>query len=266
MTCAGARWLTAGALALGLATCACSGAEAERQARADKADLHCKLATNYWHAGNIELAVRELVEALNADEAHPDAHYLYGVIFFGQKNFDEATEHFRRALAGRANFFAARNILGVTYMELERWPEAIQTLTPLLKEPTYTTQYLTYNNLGWAHARSGDLRQADKHLRMAVFLNPKMCNAWRNLGLVAMQQRDFRAAVEDFTEATTRCPNYAELHLQRAEALDADGQATAADQALRKCADLAGDTALGRRCRSHMRSGGAAGGGVHAAL
>ena len=149
---------------------------------------------------------------------------------------------------------------------LERWPEAIATLTPLLKEPTYTTQYLTYNNLGWAHARAGDLRQADKHLRMAVFLNPKMCNAWRNLGVVAMQGRDYRSAVEHFTEATNRCPSYAELHMQRAEALDADGQVTPAEQSFRKCMELAGDTALGRRCRAHLRVGNAAHGGLHAAL
>ena len=74
---AAASWTTVGAMALTLATCACSGAEVERQARFDKAELHCKLATNYWHAGNIELAIRELVEALAAEfqpEKYKDAY------------------------------------------------------------------------------------------------------------------------------------------------------------------------------------------------
>ena len=250
-----ARHSAAAAIAvLALLGGACSAAEVERNQREEKADFHHKLANGYFHNSNVDLAIRELVTALAYSDSHPDSRYLYGFILFGRKRFEEASEHFRRALLARPPFFAARNHLGATYLELERWYDAIVTLEPLLKEPTYTTQYLVYNNLGWAYFKQGDLRQADKHLRMAVFLNPKFCNAWRNLGLLALAQRDTRGAVEHFTEAVGRCPTYAELHLQRGEALDADRRQAEADVAFRRCAELAGDTAVGRRCRSRVSS------------
>jgi Tfp pilus assembly protein PilF len=242
------------ALALAVAA-ACSSAEVERKQREEKADFHHKLATGYFHAGNVELAIKELIEALRYDEMHAESRYLYGFVLFGRKRYEEAAEHFRRALQSRPGFFAARNHLGVTYLELERWYDAIVALEPLLKEPTYTTQYLVFNNLGWAYFKQGDLRMADKHLRMAVFLNPKLCNGWRNLGLLAMTQRDYRGAVEQFTEATTRCPQYAELHLQRGEALDADRRADEAMEAFKKCAELSGESQLGRRCKAKLGGG-----------
>lgn len=231
---------------------ACSSAAVEQQQRTDKADLHYKLANNYWHAGNIELAIRELVEALEADDMHADSRYLYGVILFGRKRFEEAVEHLRKALQAKPRFFEAQNQLAVVYIEMGRVAEAVTLLEPLLKEPTYTTPYLVYNNLGLAWQHSGDMAKAEKNFRMSVFLNAKFCQGWRNLGLVAMQQRDYRAAVEHMGEATSRCPNYAELHMQLAEALEADGQAAEANAAFKKCSELAGDSPVGRRCKGRM--------------
>lgn len=244
--------------ALLLAFCllnACSGAELEKQERTEKADYRYNLANGYFQSRNIDLAIREVVASLEIDPENADAHYLYGFILFGRKQFEDAAEHFKRAIATRPKFFAARNHLGATYLEMERWADAVVTLEPLLKEPTYTTQYLVYNNLGWAYLKMNDMRQAEKNLKLSVFLNPKFCQGYRNLGLLAMQQRDYHGAVEQLTEATTRCGNFAELHMQRAEALAADGQLAEAEAEYRKCAELGGDTPLGRRCKARMRQG-----------
>ena len=239
-------------LGMGGALTACSSAEVEAQKRQEKADFHYNLANGYFQNTNIDLAIRELISALDIDEAHAEARYLYGFILFGRKRYEEAAEHFRKALKTKPNFFAARNHLGVTYLELERWYDAIVILEPLLKEPTYTTQYLVYNNLGWAYYKQGDLRLADKNLRMAVFLNQKFCNAYRNLSLVATQQRDYHGAVEQMSEAVQRCPQYAELQLQYGEALAADNQLGPAEAAYKKCLELAGDSSLGRRCKGRI--------------
>ena len=238
-----------------LGAAACSGAEAERKAIEEKADFHYNLAQGYFQSKTIDLAIRELVAALEIDEEHADSRYLYGFIQFGRKQYEEAAENFRRAIAVRPKFFAARNHLGATYLEMERWADAVATLEPLLKEATYTTQYLVYNNLGWAYLKMADLRLAEKNLKLAVFLNPKFCNGYRNLGILALEQRDYKGAVEQATEATTRCPQYADLHLQRGEALVAAGQIAESDAAFRKCAELGGETPLGRRCKARVQRG-----------
>ena len=253
-----------------LATCctavACSSAEVERQQRTEKADFHYRLANGYFHSNSIDLAIRELITALDIDATHPDSRYLYGFLLFGRKRYEEAAEHFRKALQAQPDFYAARNILGATYIELERYFDAIATLEPLVREPRYTTPYHAYNNLGLAYLKQGDLRQADKNFRMAVFVNPKFCQGYRNLGILSMAQRDYAGAVEQMTEATVRCPKYAELHLQRGEALEADRKFDAADAAFKKCAELAGASPVGRRCKARLRNATGGSGWNHATL
>jgi len=230
----------------------CSSADAQRKANTEKADTHHKLAEGYYASRNIDLAIREVLAALELDPTHGDSRYLYGLILFGRMQYEEAAEHFKKALQAKPKLFAARNQLGVTYIELERFHDAVVVLEVLLKEPTYTTPYLTHNNLGLAWWKLKDLRQAEKHFRMAIFLNPKLCNGHRNLGLVAMEQRDYSQAVEHLAEAVQRCPQYAELHLQHGEALEANRRYEDARQAYARCLKLAGETAMGRRCRTRL--------------
>lgn len=234
----------------------CSSAETERKKRVEKADFHYKLALGYFQARNIDLAIRELVRALDFDAAHPDSRYLYGFILFGRKRYEEAALNFRRALERRPRFFAARNHLGVTYLELERYHEAIQTLEPLLKEATYTTPYLPHNNIGWAYLKLGNLRMAEKHLRMAVFLNPKFCLGHRNLGLLAVERRDTTAAIGHLEDATRRCPKFAAAWFKLGEAYSMKQRGADAQAAFRQCASLEGETLLGRRCSARIIGGG----------
>jgi Tfp pilus assembly protein PilF len=252
------RWLRlcgAFLLALSLAAAAgCGSAAAERKQREKKADFHYKLALGYFHESNVDLSIRELVRSFDFDADNADSRYLYGFILDGRKRYEEAASNFRHALSRRASFFAARNHLGVTYLELERYHEAIETLLPLLREATYTTPYLPHNNIGWAYLKQGDLRNAEKHMRMAVFLNPKFCLGHRNLGLLAMERRDFRAAVEHLEAATTRCTAFGAAWMQLAEALIALGppRSHEAQDAFKRCFTLEGDTLIGRRCRARI--------------
>jgi len=233
----------------------CSSAQVEAKKRAKKADFHHKLALGYFNSAKPDLAIRELVKAFEYDDGHADSRYLFGFILFGRKRYEEAASNFRRALKRKPKFFAARNHLGVTYLEMERWADAIVALEPLLKQPTYTTPYLVHNNLGWAYLKQANLRLAGKHLRMAVFINAKFCQGHRNLGLLAVEQRDLSAAVGHFGDAIKRCPKIAEFHFQLGEVLSASNQTARAQQAFRKCRDLAGRTQLGRRCDARVIGG-----------
>jgi Tfp pilus assembly protein PilF len=242
-------WALLAALALG----GCASAEVEKIRRTDKADFHYRLANGYFHTGSIDLSIRELIAALEVEPDHADSRYLYGFILFGRKQFEEAAGHFRKAVQVAPAFYAATNILGATYIELERYHDAIATLEPLTREPRYTTPYHAFNNLGLAYFRQGDLRNADKNFGMSVFYNPKFCQGYRNLALVALGQRDYAKAVDQMGEAVMRCPRYAELHLQQGEAFEANRQFEEADKAFQKCVDLAGETSIGRRCRARLR-------------
>lgn len=243
-------------LILAMANLGCSSSAAELKQREEKAGFHYKLALGYFEGRNIDLSIRELIKAFEMDEGHADSRYLYGFILFGRKRYEEAASNLRKALQRRPKFFAARNHLGVTYLAMERWADAIVALEPLLKEPTYTTPYLAHNNIGWAYLKEGNLRMAEKHLRMSVFVNPRFCQGHRNLSLLAVEQRDLAAAVQHMEEAVRRCPNVAELQFQMGEVLSASSQTERAQAAFGRCAKQAGDTLLGRRCQARLIGGG----------
>ena len=240
------------ALLLALPAVGCSSAQVEADKRVKKATFHYKIALGYLNAKKVDLAIRELVKAFEQDDNHADSRYLYGFILFGRKRYEEAASNCRRALKAKPSFFAARNHLGVTYLQLERWADAVVALEPLLKEPTYTTPYLVHNNLGWAYMKQANLRMAGKHLRMAVFINPKFCQGHRNLGLLAVEQRDLTAAVQHFEDAIGRCPKVAEFHFQLGEVLSASHQTQRAQDAFRTCKKLAGRSLLGSRCAARV--------------
>ena len=63
----------------------CTGAAELRKEREEKADFHYNLANGYFQSKNIDLAIREVITALEVDAEHADAHYLYGFILFGRK-------------------------------------------------------------------------------------------------------------------------------------------------------------------------------------
>ncbi len=249
-------WWVALFMAALMAATACSSSATELKEKRDKADFHYKLALGYFQARNIDLSIRELIKSFEYESSYADSRYLYGFVLFGRKQYEEASANFRTALAERPRFFAARNHLGVTYLALERWQEAIAILKPLLKEPTYTTPYLVHNNIGWAHLKQTDLRQAERHLRMSVFVNPKFCQGHRNLALLAVEQRDLSAAVAHMKDAIERCPKIAEFHFQLGEILTASGLSGDATKAFERCRALAKATVLGRRCGARVASPG----------
>ena len=250
-------WLALVALAGAVTVClgGCGSAAAEQLKRQEQAEFHYKLAVGYFQGKNIDLAIRELVRAFDFDPENAEARYLYGFILFGRKRLEEAAENFRRALVRNPKYFAARNHLGVTYLELERFHEAIEVIEPLLKEPLYTTPYLAHNNIGWAYLRLGNLRNAEKHLRMAVFINPKFCLGFRNLGLLAKEQRDLPQAIRYLEDATRLCPeNFAAAWWELGELLSERDMERAQD-AFRTCRRIEGDSMLGRRCAARIIGG-----------
>jgi len=236
------------AMLAGASVWGCSSADIAEKKRQDKAEYHYKLAAGYFHAHTVDLAIRELMSSFSYDAECANSRYLFGFILFGRKRYEEAVLNFKRALKRKPRFFAARNHLGVTYLELERWQDAIDVLKPLLKEATYTTPYLPYNNIGWAYLKLNQLHQASKHLQMAVFVNPKFCQGHRNLGLLAEKRGDRVGARRHLEAAVRRCPKVATFLFSLGNLYCRTHVAGKAERAYKQCRVISGDSMLGRRC------------------
>lgn len=225
----------------------CSGATVSDDARA-KADYAYRLASNYYADRNIAMTQRELHNALQQDPNHAQALNLRGLVRMGLKDMNGAVADFQHVLKVDPKFQEARNNLGSALIASGRYHEAIEVLRPLLEDPLYPTPAFAHGNVGWAFFQTQDLSSARRHLEMAVFLNPRFCVGYCNLGQVHKALGNRRDAITALEKATRTCPQYAEPFYHLGVIHQEAGDLERADEAFRTCAELAPDTAIGKRC------------------
>jgi len=123
------------------------------------------------------------------------------------KEYERAIADYRRAILfseteKRNDDFLARihfNI-GVCFYNLKQPAEAVEEFVEAIKLSRRSYQKAFYA-LGMAHAESKDWRKAKAAFREAVNLEKRDGEAWFDLGLVLLEERDFDAAEKSFHNA-----------------------------------------------------------------
>lgn len=225
----------------------CSGAQVSDD-RIAKSEFHYKLARNYYTDRNLAMTQREIHEALQLNPNNAEALHLKGFVLMGLNDLSGASVALRQALVAKPDLQEARNNLGTVLIAQEQYAEAIEILKPLLEDALYPTPAFAQGNVGWAYYKLGDLSTARRHLETAVFLNPRFCLGFNNLGLVHRDQKNPRAAREAFEKAIKVCPKYAEPFYHLGVLLQESGDLNGAASAFATCEELATDSALGKRC------------------
>ncbi len=229
----------------------CSSAKVEKPAD-KKSDYHFKLGTNCYLDRDIPCALAELYESIALNPKNAKAHHMLGFIYMGRRQLSEALKHISYAIELDPKFHEARANMGVLMLSMEDWQGAVDYLMPLTREPLYPTPYLVNNNIGWAYYKLKKYPLAEKYLKMAILLNPKMCLAYNNIAMVHEVRRQTEDAIDAYNEAVKLCPDYQEplFHLgvlyqnlaRHAEAL----------KTLQKCMKLDPDAQYGRRCKKRL--------------
>jgi type IV pilus assembly protein PilF len=229
----------------------CAPAGGERNARL--ADIHYRLGVHELYQNRAPQAIKELLVALRHDPENADAHYTLGFIYQGRRLMEKAQEHLLTAVRLRPDFSDAFNNLGTLYLELGRYDEAIAMFRKALANMTYATPYLAYGNLGWAHFKKGDLRQAVRDLQTALFHNPKFCQGHNNLGMVYEHLGISEKALHHLKQALTLCPGYVEAHYRLGVAQLKRQRRELALASFRSCESLAPESHYGQECARYLK-------------
>lgn len=229
----------------------CASDTEQRKEAVKKGQYHYQLGANYFSEQMVPQALRELLLAAEQDPENADALHLLGFIYMGRRDYNRAIDFFKKAIAIRPDFYICLNNLGAALLAAERWDEAILLFEDLINKPMYNTPELAYNNLGWAQFKLNNYRQASDAFEMAVFLQPKLCLAHNNLGLVRENQGNTVGALRSFQDAIEGCPNYVEPHFHLAQLL-LKRQDPSARLYFQRCYELASDSNWGDRCRSYL--------------
>lgn len=186
----------------------CAAMEASKK----KASYHYQMGLSFLAEGNYTRALIDFTEAEKIIPDDPQLLNYLGQVYYLKKRYDLAEPKFLKAINLRPNFSEARNNLGVNYMEMQRWDDAIRQLTIVVDDLFYQDHDNARMNLALAYFGKGDRSTALSVLRPVISSNPRNPVARLNLGRIYMADDKVALAIEEFRRAIELNRDYAKAH------------------------------------------------------
>jgi len=137
-----------------------------------RAKLHTELASLYFQANNLIVALEELTIAISINPSYAQAYGTRGVVLYYIKEFDSARKDFQRALELDDRDPEINNNYGWFLCHTGKEKEAIDYFLRAIRNPLYQTPEVAYLNAGACYATLGDLDSAEDAVRKSLRLAP----------------------------------------------------------------------------------------------
>lgn len=224
-----------------------------------KSDRLYEAAYIAWHeSGDTLGAIRHLSLSVEADPDNAEARYLLGIIRLGRGEYDMAREHLERAVQLRADNPSgkaqAQNSLGVLYIHIEMFGDAVRVLKEASEEVLNPSPWLAYGNLGWAYTKQGEYAQAETALKRALFDQPQFCVGLYRLGNVYYHMEKYVEARERLIQTVGikegGCDNLQEAHHLLGMTYLRLDSVTEAIAAFERCSEINPSSVIGLDCNT----------------
>lgn len=222
------------------------------QAEKNRSIYHYQMGQSFYAESNFTGALQELTEAEKLSPKDPELLNLLGLTYFRKGRFDLAEAKYLKALDQRENYSEARNNLGVNYLEMKRWDDAIAQFKRVQDDIFYQGQDNATINLGLAYLGKADYPQALSVLRALVSKNGNDPRTRLNLGRVYFAMDKTELAVEEYQKALQLNRSYASAHYHMGLAQMKLKDAEAAKSAFQEVVRLAPDSEIGQLSREYL--------------
>ncbi len=139
-----------------------------------------------------------------AGPAYPETYFFLGLLYHGEKRFDDAAARYRRYLEFYPDDAAAWFNLGVTFAAAGRPAEAEEAYLKVLTEAPRSVAAL--HNLAVLYHRRGDFRRAAFFWQRLLEVAPADADAYYGLGLANYYAGDYAEAAAAFNQGTRLAP------------------------------------------------------------
>lgn len=193
------------------------------------AQSYTQLGLGYMREGQYELAWRRLHRALEIAPGYSAAHNSMAVLYEQLKQPSKADEHYRRAVALNPNDSSAQTNYGTFLCRQGNIEEAEQRFQQALKNSLYATPEIAHANAGVCMHGAGQSEKAERYLRSALEINPRIASAlyaMSELNLQGGKPLPARAYFQRYLEVGEQTPAVLWLGVQIERAL---GDRRAAD-------------------------------------
>lgn len=229
--------------ALGISACSAS----KDQLKKDQATALRKLGEAYMAEDKDASAFQKLSEAEELNPKDPHTFFALGIFYFKKENYDLSIRNYIKCLELKADFAAARNNLGITYMAKGEYDKAIACFKELTNNYFYATPHYPLANLGKVYFLKKDYKNAEKYLLKSLEVNARFSFALHWLGKTYIELGSPFKAIESLEKAVSITPMYAEIYFDLGEAYAMASQKDKAIHAYRKVMEIEPDSPLGKR-------------------
>ena len=179
-----------------------------------------------FQAGDIRNAVIQLRNAVRADPQNAEAHFLLAKVQLEMGNIAAAQ---KEALSARVYGYDIRQVLpvlGITYMILGKYADALQEFQVEGKDPVVDSLILIIR--GQAYTALQQLDEAEEAYTKAEILAPRLLQPAVASTQLAISRGDIATAKQKFEHAQRIAPNALEVQLLKSQFLRMDNDAPGA--------------------------------------
>ena len=223
-----------------------------------KSDLHLEMATTHLEEGRLVDARREAFLAIQVNPNNAEAHYTLALVFGLLGELGKAEDEARLAIKHAKHYPEASNLLGATLIKQGRYKDAIGVLKEVSQDFLYTTPHLAFGNLGLAYLELERYEEAMEALGKAVELQPMFCVGYFRLGLVYFKQDRYKDALETLEKAVSiedpwkQCARLQDAHRVLGQIHDELESPEEALEAFRRCLEVDPSSASGLECKKKI--------------
>lgn len=187
-----------------------------------------------------QAAFKDVEEALALNPENADAWHVKGILLHNAFNkLEDAQAAYGKALEYRPAFPDARLNRGNLYMAQKRYDEAIAEYEAATADVTFRDLSLAHGNMGWAHFKKGQHREALEHLKTATSMNGKYCLGYLQLGQVYESLGGAADACKYFGRYREHCPDRPDAWQREGVCLAGAGDVPGAQKAFDTCVEKA---------------------------
>jgi O-antigen ligase/Flp pilus assembly protein TadD len=138
-----------------------------------------------------------------------EIHYFKGMKDYENQNYNDALKDFKSAAWLDPSNGRILHALGSTYYHLDIQDEAQKTLQ---RTKYYFNDRNIYRNLGLSYTQSGNYQEAEKELKLAIYLDPKFTKAYIDLAYLYAKQKNYDKAILEWNKVLEIEPDFSEKY------------------------------------------------------
>lgn len=164
-------------------------AQANSERAFQSAKIHTELAAEYFHRGQLDVALEEVSEALKAQSNYALAYNVLGLINMTLNENSKALDNFERAIRMAPKNPEIHNNYGWFLCQRfsQRMDQAIDHFMTAIRDPLYSTPEMSYTNAGICEIKRQKYNEGQVFFQKALSIQPNYSPA-----LIGLIDADFQ--------------------------------------------------------------------------